>query len=91
MAQNKKIRSQVEMNNPDLNYFIAFKINTKETDVTKIKDALTKKRNTFAAQQTVINYIKKLNNFLNKVLHIKRQPVLNVKYHLKSLKKLITT
>lgn len=55
MAQNKKIRSQVEMNNPDLNYFIAFKINTKETDVTKIKDALTKKRNTFAAQQTVIN------------------------------------
>ena len=25
MAQNKKIRSQVEMNNPDLNYFIAFK------------------------------------------------------------------
>ena len=53
MAQNKKIRSQVEMNNPDLNYFIAFKINTKETDVTKLKDALTKKRNTFAAQQTV--------------------------------------
>lgn len=55
MAVNKNIRSAVELNNPDLNYFIAFRIDPTETDIKKIEQALIKKRNTFAAQQTVIN------------------------------------
>ncbi len=55
MAAPSKIRTAAELQNPDLNYFIAFKINVDETDVTKIEDAIKKKRNTFAREQSVIN------------------------------------
>ncbi len=55
MAAPSKVRTAAELQNPDLNYFIAFKINVDETDLTKIEEAIKKKRNTFAREQSVIN------------------------------------
>ena len=55
MALVSKVRTELELKNPDLNYFIAFKIDLKEKDVDKIREAVKRKRNTFAASQTVIN------------------------------------
>ena len=42
MAETNKQRSQQELKNPDLNYFIAFKIDLTETDKTKIDSTIKK-------------------------------------------------
>lgn len=55
MATPTKTRTALELQNPDLNYYIAFKIEPKVTDVAKIDEAIKKKRNTFAKDQSVIN------------------------------------
>ena len=69
MAQVNKTRTAAELQNPDLNYFIAYRINPKETDVTKIEDAMKKKRNTFASNQTNINNrLVELINDTNKIM-----------------------
>ena len=69
MAQVNKTRTAAELQNPDLNYFIAYRINVNETDVSKIEDALKKQRNTFASNQTNINNrLVELINDANKVM-----------------------
>lgn len=55
MAAPTKTRTALELQNPNLNYYIAFKIDPKVTDVSKIDEAIKKKRNTFAKDQSVIN------------------------------------
>ena len=69
MAQVNKTRTAAELQNPDLNYFIAYRINVNETDVSKIEDALKKQRNTFASNQTNIN--NRLVELINNVCPIK--------------------
>ncbi|MBE6530016.1 MAG: hypothetical protein E7680_05405 [Ruminococcaceae bacterium] len=47
-----KIRTNEEMQNPDLNYFIAFNIDPSETNVKKIEDVLNDKRKMFVRSVT---------------------------------------
>ncbi|MBE6530018.1 MAG: hypothetical protein E7680_05415 [Ruminococcaceae bacterium] len=64
-----KIRTNEELQNPDLNYFIAFNIEPTETNVKKIEDALNEKRKSFTRTVTATSTrLNELKDDINEIM-----------------------
>lgn len=67
--ESSKYRTSDELQNEELNYYIAFGIDITETNTKKIEEALNKKRSTFARNVTPINIrLNELKEDIDKVM-----------------------